>query len=308
VSAPQDQEQVSVRAVVFEGATRSSSTAHWGVPLKPTLAWLIALSAHGLLALSLISAPPTLEAWGARAALLIHRDLQRALSDELNTLSPELITPSPAPKPVEPPPADPPPAPKPAEPLPIEPPSTRPPPRRRVTPPPPKTSPKLSQPSKSELPPQPAQAGGALTAQGEAGPGEAALITGDGARFAGGVSAREGGDEVGQKGAQAHPSTSPPPAPKVKRRPPRPARLISWRCAWPSSAQQADVFEASVTLQALINERGEALGVKVLSDPGFGLGKAATRCAREARFEPAHDNRGRPVRAVSPPIRVRFTR
>ena len=292
-----------MRAVVFEGGTRSIPTARWGIPLKPALAWLIALSAHGLLALSLISAPPTLEAWGARAALLIHRDLQRALSDELNTLSSELITPPTAPKPTPPPPVEPPPAPKP-----VEPPKSEHSAHRRVKNTPPKPSPKLSQSSKSEPPPQPAQAGGALTAQGEAGPGEAALITGDGARFAGGVSAREGGDEVGQKGAQAQPPSSPPPPPKAKRRPPRPARLVSWRCAWPSSAQQADVFEASVTLQALINERGEALGVKVLSDPGFGLGKAATRCAREARFEPARDNRGRPVRAVSPPIRVRFTR
>ena len=53
---------------------------------------------------------------------------------------------------------------------------------------------------------------------------------------------------------------------------------------------------------------GSVEASEVVQDPGSGFAAAALRCARATRFTPATDADGRPIRAVSPPIRVHFYR
>jgi protein TonB len=48
--------------------------------------------------------------------------------------------------------------------------------------------------------------------------------------------------------------------------------------------------------------------VKVVSDPGFGFGRAARVCALSRRYTPALDRTGSPTVSATPPIKVRFTR
>jgi protein TonB len=53
---------------------------------------------------------------------------------------------------------------------------------------------------------------------------------------------------------------------------------------------------------------GRVSAASVLSDPGYGFGEAALRCARQHRFLPALDPLGRAIAATSPPVHVTFTR
>lgn len=129
---------------------------------------------------------------------------------------------------------------------------------------------------------------GALTAPGGAPAG---------AEFTGLVSGARGGVVAG-------------PAPAAPGSRARPAGLPGrrWDCPWPARAEALDVSSKTVVLRATVGPDGRALDVDVVSDPGHGFGVAARRCALRARFQPALDAAGRPVRAATPPIRVRFVR
>jgi protein TonB len=63
-----------------------------------------------------------------------------------------------------------------------------------------------------------------------------------------------------------------------------------------------------VIIRVDVKADGTASRVEVVSDPGFGFGSAAKACALHTRFEPARDVNGKRIAALSPPIRVRFTR
>jgi protein TonB len=69
-----------------------------------------------------------------------------------------------------------------------------------------------------------------------------------------------------------------------------------------------DIYEQSVLLQVVVRADGSVESVRVLQDPGDGFGRTAIACAKTTRFTPALDAEGRPIRATSPPIRVRFKR
>ncbi|MBM4292442.1 MAG: hypothetical protein FJ138_14240 [Deltaproteobacteria bacterium] len=161
-------------------------------------------------------------------------------------------------------------------------------------------------PKPPPTPPPPAARGGrALTQLGEGAPDAPALVTGDASGFPGGVSREGGGERRGE--GEALPAAPPPPPPPPPPKPTTPARLAGWSCEWPESAEEADIFEARVTLSAAVEASGEVSAVEVLDDPGHGLGPAAARCARAARFTPARDAGGAPVGARLR-FRVRFTR
>ena len=81
-----------------------------------------------------------------------------------------------------------------------------------------------------------------------------------------------------------------------------------WRCPWPAEAEGLDIHTQVVVLRAVVNERGKALHVNLLVDPGHGFGSAALTCAAAVTFEPARGRDGTPYAATSPPIRVTFTR
>jgi hypothetical protein len=78
-------------------------------------------------------------------------------------------------------------------------------------------------------------------------------------------------------------------------------------CYFPEEADRAGLQKAVVDIDVFVQPDGRPRSVSVKHDPGFGLGKAATRCAMEQRFVPAHDAAGRhaPGRLT---IRVRFSK
>ena len=82
----------------------------------------------------------------------------------------------------------------------------------------------------------------------------------------------------------------------------------SWSCPWPAEADAEGIDEQTVVLRVIVAADGTVESADILAEPGHGFGKAALACAWKTRFSPARDRAGAPVRAVSPPIRVRFTR
>jgi periplasmic protein TonB len=91
----------------------------------------------------------------------------------------------------------------------------------------------------------------------------------------------------------------------------RPAQLRTRNppCGWPPEAEDLDIEEAFVLVQASVLADGSLSNVKVVSDPGYGFGKRAAACARtKMKFEPALDASGAPVPGATPPLRIRFVR
>jgi len=82
----------------------------------------------------------------------------------------------------------------------------------------------------------------------------------------------------------------------------------NWSCPWPREADAERIDEQTVVIKVVVAPDGTVESATVLSDPGHGFGPAATSCALRTRFTPARDRDGRSIRAVSPPIVVRFTR
>jgi len=82
----------------------------------------------------------------------------------------------------------------------------------------------------------------------------------------------------------------------------------NWSCPWPREADAERIDEQTVVIKVVVTPEGTVESATVLSDPGHGFGPAATSCALRTRFTPARDRDGRTIRAVSPPIVVRFTR
>jgi protein TonB len=80
-----------------------------------------------------------------------------------------------------------------------------------------------------------------------------------------------------------------------------------WSCPFPSEADEEGLNAASTTLSIVVDSRGTAERVTVLSDPGHGFGAAARRCARDKRYIPAQGSDGRGVRDTLV-VRVRFVR
>ena len=196
-------------------------------------------------------------------------------------------------------------------PAPPLPPAPTPPPLPRAAPP--ARTARSANPAPREAParaaPEPAQAGAVVAAKAPAEPLDFAdfdMATGDAPRYAGGVTASRGssatavdtaaaGDRVGQGtgGTRA-----------------RPVRLAarSWNCPWPKEADALRIDDQTVVIRVAVNADGEVTTTELVSDPGHGFGEAALACAREARFDTALDREGRPLAAISPPIRVRFVR
>jgi protein TonB len=82
----------------------------------------------------------------------------------------------------------------------------------------------------------------------------------------------------------------------------------SWSCPWPYEADLERIDEQTVVIRVVVDPDGFAESAEIVVEPGRGFGKVAVACAMNTRFTPAHDRAGKAVRARSPPIRVRFTR
>jgi protein TonB len=194
------------------------------------------------------------------------------------------------------------------------PPPPAPPPQVEPPPPPPAAvrapRPVRATAARAAAPSPPAQAG-KLTAVANA-PVDltgAAFVVGGAATFPGGVTAAQG---TGAKPGTAATMPNAGPGPERAHAPSR-ARPVSldqaaWSCPWPAEADAEQVNEKTVVLRVRVRADGHADAVDVLSDPGFGFGVAARGCALATRFEPARDAEGRPIPALSAPIRVHFYR
>jgi protein TonB len=243
------------------------------------LAAALALALHaGVIALALRSGP-SLETWSARLALSVHEALLEARPVDLD-----------ATQPVEPAPAQ----------------------AEAPEPPPLKVARAEARPARAPAP-QPSAAAAPAIAVAQGGPVDltaSAIVTGTALVSNAGYSSAAGSGNGRGK------ATGPSAPSDVGARDAARAVLsrgvtldpTNWRCAWPREAIAQDVFERSVVLRVLVRPDGSAESAQLLSEPGFGLGRAALGCARTTRFTPALDREGRPVRATSPPIRVRFTR
>lgn len=119
--------------------------------------------------------------------------------------------------------------------------------------------------------------------------------------------ARVGGVEGGR-------GTAPTQTRPKKKKPPnrsRPAGLVggrSWNCPFPPEADIEQIDRATAVIVVTVSESGRPTSVRVLSDPGYGFGRAAKQCAMGRRYEPALNRVGKPIRSTTPPINVRFRR
>ncbi len=239
-----------------------------------------ALALHALAWSWTISSDLSLESWSAAVAARVHAELGREANIDL-------------PKP-ERPPEPPPPTPDPATPM------------ARID------------PRAYAAPPAPAEAG-AIVAQ-DADPSAPVdlsntFVTGTAETYAGGATSFSGTSPhavTGSTAATGTPSAlGPAPAaklPAVDRA--RPVGVLdpSWSCPWPREADAESIDEQVAVVRVTVRQDGTVETASIVSDPGFGFGRAALACARASRFAAARNREGHPMRAESGPIRVRFTR
>lgn len=162
--------------------------------------------------------------------------------------------------------------------------------------------------------PAPAQAGEVLTAEGTDAPVDFTgfeIVSGAGARFAGGSTSAQGTSKQAATGpVGSGPRAAAPRSGKAKSRA-RPVTLASvdWRdCPWPKAAQALSVDEQIVLLRVVTNAQGKLERVEIVADPGHGFAEQARKCAVTERWLPALDDDGRPYTATSPVFRLAFHR
>jgi protein TonB len=186
----------------------------------------------------------------------------------------------------------------------------------------PKEPPPLPTPVKEVVPaaaPAAAKAGAVLTAP--ANPDEPAnfdgIISGSGETFAGGNTSASGTSATavrtrpaaigGVPGGTGTAATGPATAVDRSRK----AGVTGskdWNCPFPPEADSEQIDQAFPTIQVAVRADGSPERVTVLSDPGHGFGRAATRCAMQQRFSTALDHDGNPIPGLTKSISVRFER
>lgn len=174
--------------------------------------------------------------------------------------------------------------------------------------------------------PAPAEAGKVLTA--DADPTEPldltdqGFISGEGDRFAGGVTASSGTSKVavhdvnakiggvpGGTGTAVKAPPPPPPPPKVDlSRPANPASTNWDDCGFPPEADVEQIDFMRVAVVVTVGIDGRAQNATVLKDPGYGFGRFARQCALRKTYNVGLDPNGKPTVTTTPPIYVRFTR
>ncbi len=172
-----------------------------------------------------------------------------------------------------------------------------------------------------EAPPAAAEAGKVLTAEPDpdapvdlTGDG---FVTGEGDRFAGGITASSGTAKNAVRNVAAVPTGIGSGTPKAKvvaapqvdlSKAPAPMDANYWRnCPFPSEADAEGINQSKVTLAVTVSSDGRARTVTVARDPGFGFGKAARACAMRAAYSPGLNATGQAVEQTTT-FTVRFTR
>jgi protein TonB len=136
-----------------------------------------------------------------------------------------------------------------------------------------------------------------------------AIVTGKATSYAGGATtSTDTGSSAVRRGPSAAVQGGPGPPAASDRSSAVSLESENWSCPWPREAEAQQIDEQTVVLRVIVDSSGAPERATVLSDPGHGFGAAAAACAMRTRFTPARDRDGQPMRATSPPIRVRFTR
>jgi protein TonB len=119
------------------------------------------------------------------------------------------------------------------------------------------------------------------------------------------------GGVPGGKGS-GEPRPPPPPPPPPKRSLARAPDLLgsrSWNnCPFPPEADAEQIDQGQAVIMVTVRQDGTPSLVKVVSDSGYGFGRAARMCALRRRYTPGLDQDGRAITATLGPIRVGFTR
>lgn len=173
--------------------------------------------------------------------------------------------------------------------------------------------PEVQRPLPGSTPPRAAEAGQVLTQEQLVLDLSHTFVIGSGRARASGASYGRGqapepagpGNARGVSNGRSN-NTS-PTLPTEHSRPPRLYGGASWNCPFPPEADVENVNQAVVTLLVSIDTRGAVRSADVHTDPGYGFGRAARRCALTKRWEPGLDVLGRPTSA-SLTVKVRFQR
>jgi len=143
------------------------------------------------------------------------------------------------------------------------------------------------------------------------------FVSGNGDRFAGGVTAANGTSSSAVRDLRAQPDgvgKAPPPGPVAPPSGPDLSRAAaplagSWNdCEFPAEADIEGIDSAVVQLTVTVGPNGRAKSVTVLKDPGFGFGQSARTCAFRKQFNAALDRSGTAITMSTAPFTVRFTR
>lgn len=296
--------QPSISSIVFDGKGRNSTrilSIHWGLPI------FIACLLHCLLWWIASSTGLSLETWSARMATSIHQELVAQAPVAVETALFKVPAPQPEVQVAPLMEAKPPP-----------PPPSREVKRRGTSSVQTKKSKRAmrstTRASTSSAPKpaqsEPAQAGKVIAAESQERVDltDNVFIQGTGSAYVGGVTTAQGRgmtarSSLKSKGRRVEP----------KRRANSKARSVrlsakDWKCAWPQEAVDQRIYQQTVVIKVIVNPEGRVDQAIVLDDPGFGFGEAAKRCALVTAFSPAVNREGEAIRALSPPIKVRFTR
>jgi protein TonB len=200
------------------------------------------------------------------------------------------------------------------EPAPPPPPPAPPPPeatRARHAPLPPNPSP--AAPSERPAAPAPAQAAEVVARETPADePLDLtgfAVVTGKGARYAGGSTTSSGTSARAANGPVAPGGATGLGAPDPDLSRPVGVPEAEWEdCGWPQEADALGIDQQTVSMRAIARADGSFESGEVVHDPGHGFGAALLACAKRHGFVPALDRRGKPIRARSAIIRFTFTR
>lgn len=208
-------------------------------------------------------------------------------------------------------------------PPPVEPPPPAPVEVQKEPAPPPVAVEKSPPPTPSEPAVAPAEAGKLITAEPD--PNEPldltdeGFVTGLGERYAGGITSRSGTTTTAVRTVQVRPAS--PGAkgdgngatgaggPVDLSRPARPMSGGAWNdCGFPPEADAEQINSGLVTLVVVVEASGRARSAKAISDPGYGFGRRAERCALQKSYEVSLDKMGRAIAGPTAPFTVRFTR
>ncbi|MFT3922188.1 MAG: energy transducer TonB [Myxococcales bacterium] len=166
-------------------------------------------------------------------------------------------------------------------------------------------------PTQAAPPPAAAEAAQVLTQESPVADVGEAIVVGNAAVHAGGTSeaggtathavhdlaARAGGVEAGTGRDLA----------ADRSRQPALAGGFEWDCPFPEEAEDEGIDDGHVTLRVEVGADGSVLEVQVQSDPGYGFGREAKRCALRKRWVAGLDRAGLPTRSAAL-VRVKFER